>query len=149
MGYYRKKGQANRNIKQSKGFVCPTCDSLVPRGYEICYNFGDDPTLGSSLGSYGSSGDGGFFTVYILFWLMFIAPTFYLFSAVVEPSENPLNFLLLLPNLLIVYYNTGTLLKRKERKKLGCISGPIRIWILIFSVLTFINTMKYFIKLLN
>lgn len=146
MSYYRKKGQANRNIRQVKGFVCPTCDSLVPRGYEICYNCGDDPTIGSSSGYSGTSGEDGMLTAYFFFWFTFIAPIFYLFSAIGEPSENVFNFFLLLPNLVILYFSANALLKRKKRRNLGCLSGPIRIWVLVFSVLTFINNMKFYIS---
>lgn len=147
MSYYRKKGQANRNIRQVKGFVCPTCDSLVPRGYEICYNCGDDPTIGSSSGYSSTSVDDGVLDSYFFFIFTFIAPIFYLLSNMIEdPSENIFNFFLLLPNLVIVYFSVSALLKRKIRRNLGCLSGPIRIWVLIFSVLTFINNIRFYIS---
>lgn len=145
MGYYRKLGHAKRNISQSKGFVCPTCDSLVPRGYEICYNCGDDPIISSSSGYYNSSEGNFALVIFILFWLIFITPILYLISSIGEPSENVFNFFLLLPNLVILYYNTLVFLKKKERRKLGCIALPVRLWILTFSFLTFINTMDFFI----
>lgn len=145
MSYYRKKGTAARNIRDVKGFICPTCDSLVPRGYEICYNCGDDPTIGSSSGySSSSSSDDGMLGSFFFFWFTFIAPVFYLLSNMMEdPAENPLNFFLLLPNLIIVISSVVSI--ARQRTDLGCLSGPVRIWVLVFSVLTFINTIQFYI----
>lgn len=136
---YDKQRQAKHNIKQVKGFVCPTCDSLVPRGYEVCYNCGEDPVARpNSSYSYGRSSayeDYYMLDSFLFFWITFIAPVFYMLTEL----DDAFKVLLFIPNLIILIATVVSILVK--RTDLGCLAVPIRIWVLVFSILTFINTL--------
>lgn len=142
MSYHNKQRQAKRNIQQVKGFTCPTCGSYVPRGYEVCYNCGDDPVVRpSSSYNYHRSPDYDNFDQldsFFFFWFTFIAPIFYMLIKV----DDGFNALLVIPNFIILVATVVSILIK--RTDLGCLSVPIRIWVLTFSVLTLISNIKYF-----
>ncbi|MGM8365487.1 hypothetical protein ACLIBG_08370 [Virgibacillus sp. W0181] len=143
MSHYKKNAEAARNIQQVKGFVCPTCDSRVPRGYEVCYNCGDMPMSGSGYSS-SSSGDDGMLGSFFFFWFTFIAPAFYLLSNMDEDAAREFfNLILLLPNLIILISTVVSIVR--QRTNLGCLSWPVRIWVLVFSVLTFMKNIQLFL----
>lgn len=143
LSYNKKANQAKRNAQQSKGFVCPTCDSLVPRGFEICYNCGEDVII---AGSRSYSGGANKYDIMIMadiifFIYAFIAPIFYLLSNI----DDVFNILIFFPNLIILYFSSTAFLMKKKRKNLGYISGTFRAWVLFFSFFAFLNSVQIFI----
>lgn len=143
MSYHRKKETAASNIRQVKGFECPTCESYVPRGYEVCYNCGDMPVTGSGSGysSNYSDGSGDVHSSCFFFLFTFIAPILYMFSAILEdPRDNVLNIFIFIPNMIIVLSSAISLVRNKIF--IGCLATPVRLWVLTFGVLTLINTIK-------
>jgi len=140
MSKHDRYERARHNAERVKGFVCPTCDSLVPRGYEICYNCGEDALLGSSS----ASSESYVATSCFAYVSALIAPIFYLMSIVsLEPISNLFNFLIVLPNIIILTMSLVSVIK--WRTSLGWFFGPMHIWILIFSIQTFIKNIQFYI----
>lgn len=137
--------RAANNVRREMGFECPTCTRYMPRGTDVCYNCGDMPS-GNSYDNYIAPDDGspGILTAFFYFWAFMLAPIMYSLAYLTEDiTKNVLNFLFILPNIILFIASMTALLKKKSREDLGCLSLPIRIWVLTFSTLSLIIEYEY------
>lgn len=96
--------------------------------------------------SYASVSDGevGCIVESFFFGAIFIAPLFYYLTSLQNYDLRIIfNVLVFIPNLIILI---STIVSLKNRgKSFGWIFTPVRLWVLIFSALAFINSIKFFI----
>lgn len=112
MGYNEDRARATRNINKGNGFMCPTCESYIPQGYDVCPRCGDQPAT-----SYLE--DDGCITGIVRFVLITGTPLVYYLTSI-EFVGFVLMYFLIIPYIIIIFMGILNIkIAISDRKKLA------------------------------